>query len=909
MNIHSWHEHRDAIECLLAVSVDAGRLIDYPRDANNEMPIVHAEQIRQLLLGRREAFRLGVAPKSGGVRIRGARIAGPLNLDDCAGSGEMLPALALEQCDITDEINLDGSRISRLSLKGSRFRDIKLREAEIGGPFDFSGCQPFKSQTGENEPAWIDARGAVINGQITGSAATLQLPPKRQDFEIEPEGPRFALWLAGADIRGSLRLCSGFTAFGGVSLDGAQVHGHVWCDRARLVGIEDDAFNAQSARIFGNLMLRSRHAVIVSGIPPDQLEERDKFHASGWVWLLGAQISGYLDLRYANIDRPAADNKSALVLDQADIGATLLLQNATIRNGHVSFVGTRLRGSLNCTGLRLLDLPRDNTAFIGSSMEIGDSADFDGASFEAPVDLAGAHVGGSLSFNGVHVRRAATGGTDIALNAVNINIAGSATFGACEPAVPGDQPRLFDCQGRIDLTGAKIAGDLKFEGGTLRNYVANGEGIALKAERAQIAGSVEFRDNFRAEGEIDLAGASVGQDLKCTDASFNNPCDAATYGSAIYAKDLQVGDDVQLINTVVDGNLRFERMQVTGSLRWDGLTIGQWRNHLSSAPLDLRHARIGSVLKAAALRFRQPYSGIDLRGAIASTVESRWPDGWGGVQAYAHGPECSINLDGFTYERLALSSVAGTRRNLRLRRSWNIPTGGCAPPANQRGDHLLDWVLHQPRQDDSRVAGELSPPAFFPHPFRQLARVLQAQGEEEAARTVTTGERWAAPTESGGHRLLRTLYGFFFGFGLSGTRANLTLLAYVVLGALGVGYAQSNNMLAENVVVTASAYIQPYDEWTERVFLRAPKDGVFEKHIACTDTPDNFLTHVVYALDMIVPFIPLHQESKCEIVPDQGTSATLWRAAKAGYSLLGWIVFSVWLVTFYSRLKRPGPEI
>ena len=80
MNIHSWHEHRDAVECLLAVSVDAGRLIDYPRDANNEMPIIHAEQIRQLLLGRREAFRLGAAPRSGGVRIRGARIAGALNL-------------------------------------------------------------------------------------------------------------------------------------------------------------------------------------------------------------------------------------------------------------------------------------------------------------------------------------------------------------------------------------------------------------------------------------------------------------------------------------------------------------------------------------------------------------------------------------------------------------------------------------------------------------------------------------------------------------------------------------------------------------------------------------------------------------------------------------------------------------
>ena len=61
---------------------------------------------------------------------------------------------------------------------------------------------------------------------------------------------------------------------------------------------------------------------------------------------------------------------------------------------------------------------------------------------------------------------------------------------------------------------------------------------------------------------------------------------------------------------------------------------------------------------------------------------------------------------------------------------------------------------------------------------------------------------------------------------------------------------------------------------------------------------------LVYAADMLVPFIPLHQEGKCEIVPRSDWRSGVWRSLKAVYSVTGWAIFSLALVTFSGLLKR-----
>jgi hypothetical protein len=110
--------------------------------------------------------------------------------------------------------------------------------------------------------------------------------------------------------------------------------------------------------------------------------------------------------------------------------------------------------------------------------------------------------------------------------------------------------------------------------------------------------------------------------------------------------------------------------------------------------------------------------------------------------------------------------------------------------------------------------------------------------------------------------------------------------------------------LVESAIITASAFSTTHAPQRQRVFLEAASGQNTETDIPCTDTAINWPTDFVYALDMIVPFIPLHQETKCEIDPRDGARETAWRFAKAVYSIGGWIGFSLWLVTFSGLLRR-----
>ncbi len=60
-----------------------------------------------------------------------------------------------------------------------------------------------------------------------------------------------------------------------------------------------------------------------------------------------------------------------------------------------------------------------------------------------------------------------------------------------------------------------------------------------------------------------------------------------------------------------------------------------------------------------------------------------------------------------------------------------------------------------------------------------------------------------------------------------------------------------------------------------------------------------------YAMDMMLPVIPLHQEDRCEVAARPGT--WWWQVAWAVFSILGKIVASLALVT-YSGVLKPKDE-
>ena len=91
-------------------------------------PIIRAGFLRKLMLGVDPTWTI----RTPGVRLKGARVEGVLDLTDCSGVGAVgLPALALVECEIPEIIDLSHSRLARFSLNASRLSRLIAVETEI----------------------------------------------------------------------------------------------------------------------------------------------------------------------------------------------------------------------------------------------------------------------------------------------------------------------------------------------------------------------------------------------------------------------------------------------------------------------------------------------------------------------------------------------------------------------------------------------------------------------------------------------------------------------------------------------------------------------------------------------------------------------------------------------------------
>ena len=446
----------------------------------------------------------------------------------------------------------------------------------------------------------------------------------------------------------------------------------------------------------------------------------------------------------------------------------------------------------------------------------------------------------------------------------------------------------------------------------------------------------------------------------------------------MYAKDIEIGDDLKLRFSTVMGDLRFERAAVTGSVIWQGLTLGgdqpshecnaepessdadlheSRRQHMvrrgrscwnhvrrctrrlhawcriiirhrgrkkprvelksrNIARFELVHARIGTSLKCAGIEFIRPYR-IDLTGVRVMTLDLSTAHGWG--RSLCQDTHCPIGLDGLAYERLVFPDARPKHVPDRaLRAAAGIPTGcwrWAAPPRDPLADRLLDWTLRDAsnglvRAEQDRLVVVSPGPAnrhhFNPQPYRQLSRILRTQGYEAQARYIAIAEQWATPRRYMSW-LLHASYGVGFGFGLSPRRALLTLAGYVVFGTFLAWVALHGNLMVETPLIATSVYtdkLVPEDRPAYRAFVSV--DGKQTRaDLTCRDLTDSVFDSVTYAADTVLPFIPLHEETKCELKPD----LHLLRFLRAGYTLIGWIITSLTLITVSGILRSFHQDI
>ncbi len=129
---------------------------------------------------------------------------------------------------------------------------------------------------------------------------------------------------------------------------------------------------------------------------------------------------------------------------------------------------------------------------------------------ENKVDLTGAKIGGQLDCAGSTFKVGNQGSKRIALVTDGAEIGGDVRLNMG-----------FHAEGMVSLTSTKIGGMLDCHDSIFDSRQSDGDCLSLGADRAEIAGTVFLSDGFRPIGAVRLIGAKIGGDVECRNADFS----------------------------------------------------------------------------------------------------------------------------------------------------------------------------------------------------------------------------------------------------------------------------------------------------------------------------------------------------------------------------------------------------
>ena len=503
-----------------------------------------------------------------GVRIKGARIVGKLDFEDA----KLLHPLHLVSCRIEKKLVLRRAHARSIKLTGSLVPGIhaellrvdnslemdggfsassavRLSDAKIGGDLDCKGGS-FEGDFGDVAFAADGLRcgGSVYlgthenedqsmfsaTGEVRFSGAIIEKTFECDGGDFSNEAGT-ALDADNATFQSDVSLADGFSARGEVRVSGASVGGNLECSGGSFQNPRGDALSADRLDCHGDMRLG------------------EEFRARGTVRLSGARIKGQFNCRHASFERPECDDMSdepALLADTVDCGGDVLLNGQFRATGRVSFLGATLSGELTCSGASF-ENPQ-GTALDADLLACKDDLQLnDGFQAKGAVQLAGATIGGSLICSGGSFEN--PGGD--ALNADRLDCRGNVQLRWA--SVDGVR-KEFRARGTVALSGATIKGQLDCSDGSFEKPEGDDK-PALLADTVDCGGDVFLSGQFRARGRVSFLGATLGGELTCSEADFENP-----QGIAFAADRLECKDDLQL-----DADFRAK-----GAVQLTGATIG-----------------------------------------------------------------------------------------------------------------------------------------------------------------------------------------------------------------------------------------------------------------------------------------------------------------------------------------------
>ena len=730
-----------------------------------------------------------------GVRIRGARISGCLNLE----AATLRCPLRLENC------FLDGPRpvfdyatASLLALNGCRLSGFTGDTLTVTKGLYFFGS----TFTGP-----LDLPGANITGMLACSGVQLAVPDQGG----------VALRAVRMKVDGGVFLEEGFTAAGAVRLVRANITGNLECSSARLEGADGDgnALAADGLKVGGDVLLNQ-----ASG---------QKFTAAGVVSFVGADITGNLSCSGARLDG-ANDDGNALVADGLKVGGSVFLNEGFTAAGVIRLVRANVAINLDCSNAQL---KREGNALVANGLKVGGDVLLNQASGQkftaaGAVSLVGADITGNLECSSARLDGANDDGN--ALVADGLKVGGDVFLNAG-----------FTAAGAISLLGADIAGNLECSGAQLTREGKDGN--VLIADVLKVGHDMFLDEGFTAAGAISLLGANITANLECRGAQLNR---ADGNGNALVAGGLKVGGDMFLDEGfTAAGTVSLQSVSVGGSLL---LSLGE--------PAEVKAGKSASVKPTTALDAtgaqvthrlgwwpaEQVAGLVILEDAAVGQLEDSWqtdegprPNGY-----WARADKGLLRLDGFTYARCA--SEHEQQATLEQRLAWigsqPVPTWGARLLTAIRAPRQA-WSESKDRRASRRARAAYG---FTPQPYEQLANVYQQAGQNREARMVALARRrdlrfYGNLTPY--RKALNWLLDKTIEYGYQTWRAVVGITALYIVIFLLFRYAQHRTGLIVPV--------QPVNGLSPK-----PTAAICTSNYPC-------FSPIGYAIDTVIPIINVHQ--------------------------------------------------
>lgn len=449
------------------------------------------------------------------------------------------------------------------------------------------------------------------------------------------------------------------------------------------------------------------------------------------------------------------------------------------------------------------------------------------------------------------------------------------------PAAPGAPMRRFIAFGSVEFNGAKIGGQFDCDGGLFKGTGDR----CLFAQNIDVGRDVFLRAGFVADGPVDFARAKVGGQFACEGGKFKG-----TGRKCLFLERISIELDLFLRDTDAStfeawGPVHLLGATIHGSVRCPSGTLG--RADAKGQVLNLRDATVARLFQwSPSCVHGSDTDAIVLNNAHVGTLDVAQS------AVATKEQQRKFSLSGLTY-----NSIVG--------------------PLAEDECMLARWV--------ERADGG----GCLPQPYEQLAKVLRAQGDPEAAREIAIAKRvhwrrtyrerwgWRGRLREWGEILLLD---WPVRYGYKPMHAFLCALVIVLL-ATGLFDAAYRHDVMQPVGSDSIAVVRSEKAGPIEVIVVPPRPGrtdaasvprTAERAVDLRDEPGMrrlklpghpAFSPFVYSLDVFLPVIDLQQETKWS--PDSTRPYVGWWCWFLVWTLtlLGWYLSFLFISAFTGIIK------